>query len=355
MMRRLIRLYTIIQDHPGAWKLASELLLYLVPHYLGLALPFGFFLSLLFALRKMKEDHEIDSMFAAGFGIVRIMRPFMAVATVLFVIVFVVFAWGKPLARYKYRALLHSPRITTGFYIPSEDKFLNFGRGVFLVTRLQRSAQRFGRFYAFREHPDGAIMVMTARSGQLQIMENAERSPLELRDVHYYMLGSSPATSGRRSVSTMTLDHLRTQAVTGRTVLARPRGKDEREWTLNELFSELMNTAQVKISEKAIKAEISDRLIRCLLILVSPFTAMAFALREGGRKKNKAMIAGLLVMTSYYAVLFAGRWAVAFGSLSSLTGLWLPFAVFCLFTGVFFIHATHPARHGRMLARFFRI
>ena len=75
MADRMVRLLEVTLGKKNSFAVVFELLGYLVPHYLGLALPAAMFLGLLFGFNKMSKDSEIDAFLAAGIGLHRLVRP----------------------------------------------------------------------------------------------------------------------------------------------------------------------------------------------------------------------------------------------------------------------------------------
>jgi hypothetical protein len=68
MADRLVRLLEVTLGKKNSFAVVFELLGYLVPHYLGLALPAAMFLGLLFGFNKMSKDSEIDAFMAPASG-----------------------------------------------------------------------------------------------------------------------------------------------------------------------------------------------------------------------------------------------------------------------------------------------
>src|SRR3546814_14151904 len=77
------------------------------PHYLGLALPAAFFISVLLLVARLAEDSEIDALLASGLSLGRIVLPFLAIGLLLALVSLALFGYVQPHARYGYRAALH--------------------------------------------------------------------------------------------------------------------------------------------------------------------------------------------------------------------------------------------------------
>ena len=68
LAERLVRLLDTTLGKKNSFGVVFELLAYLVPHYLGTAIPAALFLGLLFGFNKLSKDSEIDAMMATGNG-----------------------------------------------------------------------------------------------------------------------------------------------------------------------------------------------------------------------------------------------------------------------------------------------
>ena len=108
LSERLVRLLDVTLGKKNSFAVIFEMLGYLVPHYLGLALPAALFLGLLFGFNKMSKDSEIDAFLAGGAGLHRLARPVIGLSIILSLISFAIFGWLQPHTRYAYRAVLFS-------------------------------------------------------------------------------------------------------------------------------------------------------------------------------------------------------------------------------------------------------
>ena len=64
LAERMVRLLDTTLGKKNSFAVVFELLAYLMPHYLGTAIPAALFLGLLFGFNKMSKDSEIDALIA---------------------------------------------------------------------------------------------------------------------------------------------------------------------------------------------------------------------------------------------------------------------------------------------------
>jgi len=75
LIERALRLLDTVLAARGSIRVLLEMLTYLVPHYLGLALPLSVFLAVLLTFSRLHRDHEMDALHAAGISLFRLARP----------------------------------------------------------------------------------------------------------------------------------------------------------------------------------------------------------------------------------------------------------------------------------------
>ena len=132
----------------------------------------------------------------------------------------------------------------------------------------------------------------------------------------------------------------------------RPRGEDEREMTLPELWRSLGHSLpHIKPSE--IAAEFYGRIVRILSVPLLPFLAIPLALGRIRGQRSYGLVIGLATLIGYHQLLQFGEAVVDDGRISALLGLWLPFAAFGLISVTLFARAATrvPDPQGRALAR----
>ena len=83
LTERMLRLLDLVLDTGGGLTVLLQMLAFLVPHYMALALPAAFFLGVLLAFGGLHQNRELDALGSAGIGLPRLMRPVMGLTLVL--------------------------------------------------------------------------------------------------------------------------------------------------------------------------------------------------------------------------------------------------------------------------------
>ena len=106
LTERMLRLLDLVLDSSGSLNILLEMLAFLVPHYVALALPVAFFLGILLAFSGMHQRNEINALGSAGIGLHTLLRPVLALAAFLTLLSLLNTAFIQPHARYLYRSLV---------------------------------------------------------------------------------------------------------------------------------------------------------------------------------------------------------------------------------------------------------
>ena len=323
LTERMLRLLDLVLDTGGGLRVLLQMLAFLVPHYMALALPVAFFLGVLLAFSRLHQNRELDALGSAGVGLRRLISPVLLLALGLAVISAANFAIGQPYARYIYRALVYDATEAAANVYLQERTFMEVKGVTFMAERIWRNSQEFDGIFIYEEGADGKAVTMTARRGSLEVAPRGEKSILTLMDG--VRLESAPPAADDGSRSSGVLNFTRFQIpieLVGQEGF-RPRGEDERELTLVELWR-YRATPPRGVSSEEMVAEFHDRIVRSLSVLFLPFLAVPFALGPRRASQFYGLAAGLVILVAYNQVLGIGNSLASIGRLSPLVAQWLP-------------------------------
>jgi lipopolysaccharide export system permease protein len=352
LTERMLRLLDLVLDSQGGLTVLLQMLAYLVPHYVGLALPAAFFLGILLAFNRLHQNRELDALGSAGVGIRRLVMPVLAFATALMALSAANFAIGQPYARYIYRALVYEvTEVAANVYL-QPGTFMEVEGVTFMAERISRSAGEFGGVFIYRDNADGTSTAITADRGSLDIAAAGDRSTLVLRDgVQLESPADAPDESGAlRDSRVLRFDRLQTAIDLAERGDFRPRGEDERELTLWELWRGRASPPPGVTSDQML-AEFHDRLVRTLSVLLLPFLAIPFALGPRRARNAYGMAAGILILVAYNQLLSIGKSMSSIDTVSPLVGQWLPLAALAVGSGYLFYRCARMVpRSGSVVA-----
>ena len=357
LSERLVRLLDITLGKKNSFTLVFEMLGYLVPHYLGLALPASLFLGLLFGFNKLSKASEVDAFMASGIGLHQLSRPVLGLAVLFTLAGVLIFGYIQPHARYAYRALVHTVKNVEIFYLAEEGVFMQAGTRTFILDKLSRRDNRFERIFLFEDKGTKGSETISATTGALIEVEGETRPVLRLQQVHQLQVLGWPSDERVEPLPQSRVAEFKsvdTPLGKVRAVFFRLRGNDEREMTLGELIQH-QDSPPKGATKEDMRAELHRRIVSILTILILPILAIPFALgRRRGQRAYRFAVA-LVLLIAYNEIINQGALAVRVSGASPYVALWLPFVALTTFAGWRYYRACFKLRSDGLEPVFDRI
>jgi lipopolysaccharide export system permease protein len=344
LAERLVRLLDTTMGKKNSFSVVFEMLAYLVPHYLGTAIPAALFLGLLFGFNNISKNQELDAMMAAGYGLHRLARSTFYLAALFAFASFFVFGWVQPYTRYAYRSVVYEIQNVDAFYLAEEGVFMQSGTRTFILDKLDRSANTFEHIFVYDLPEGGGFETLTAERGALIPVPDDVRPVLRLENGLRLTLGKPQADPSKsQAISAGSFVSSDTPLGKLNRALFRQRGNDEREYTLPELIYGKEN-AKNKLSPVASSAELNHRLVSVADMLILPFLALPFAIGRARSPRAYRIGLALVVVIAFHEVIEQGAIAAKNGSLPPLLAMWVPVALLTAYSAWrFFRVAYHVA------------
>lgn len=321
LLERMMRLMDLTVGSEGSLTVMLAMLLNLVPHYLGLALPAAFYIGIWLAFARLNDDSELAALNAAGLGLHRLLMPVMGLAVVLTLLTGAIFGYLQPHGRYAYRSLIYTLTHESLSAALEEGAFVQVGDLTFMAERVIGKGHELRRVFVHQEREGINSITTTAKNGILLRSENDLRSVLRLNDG----IRISRRPSGDVPDALTFTEYTWPIGEAGSAF--RDRGNDQRELTLTELWSSQSSPPQ-DVTPAQMRAEFHARLVRTLSTLFLPFLAIPLALGRGHGRRSYGIVVGLLALIVYQKLLQFGESFSALGHISPILGLWLPLFVF---------------------------
>lgn len=333
LLERMLRLMSLTANADASAFRVFEMMMSLVPHYLGIALPAAFFVGILLAFNRLASDSELVALSAAGVALHRLLAPVMGLAVVLTAITALIFGYLQPYSRYGYRVLVHAIGHASFAAAIEEGAFVEAGGVTFMAEQVSIGGRRLSRVFVYQEIAGGGSITTTARSGALKPSSEDMRSVLYLADGLRATLNADGGPGG-----VLAFSELRQPIGESGALSYRARGKDEEELTLPELWS-ARQAPPAGLSAATIEAEFHGRLVRTITMLFLPLLAIPLGLGGGRARRSWGIVVGLVVLVLYQKLLQLGGALTALGEVSPWLGLWLPLALFAAAGGALFARA----------------
>lgn len=325
LLDQMLRLFQFVLDQNGSSEVVWRMLATLLPEYVALALPIGFCLGTLFALRKLSLSSELDAGLAAGVSLRRMLAPVFVMGLGLFAANILITGFVQPVAEYAYSRLQFEVRSSLLTARVKDGAVIELGHGVTLRVGAVVEGDRPWRNVFFeRCEADGGCRAMMAQSGQLlESAEDAGQLVLRLFDVRSVELsGRGPATGvGSFAEGLFSLDQESPGAF-------RLRGSTRKEVTLPEVIRQLGDPNTKPKRRNELRAALHWRLLHSMLILILPFLGMALGIADKRNDRGFGFIFGVIGVVLYYRLLQAGEAEVAAGLASPWGAMWPVFGAY---------------------------
>lgn len=328
LAERLVRLLETVLGKKDSFGAVFELLAYLVPHYLGMAIPAALFIGLLFGFNKLSKNHEIEGMMAAGIGLSRVMRPAFYLTIVFALASLVIFGWMQPYTRYAYRSLIFDIRNVDVFYLAQEGVFMQSGSRTFILDELDRENNVFKRIFIYDDRAPKSVETLTASDGVLIPVEGQPRPVLRLNNGRRLFVENFPQPAGADAPHSTVAQFTTMDTPLGKVKkdIIRARGVDERELTFAELWSPPQPYTK-DLTEYDVSSEFHWRIVNILGMLVLPFLAVPFAVSHGRSPRAYRMAVAIAILVAFHEIIQQGALATRSSGLSPLITMWLPLSL----------------------------
>ncbi|CAN5202675.1 LptF/LptG family permease [soil metagenome] len=345
LAERVIGLFDNVVGKANMLVSVFEMLAYLSPYYVGLAIPVALFLGVLLGFSRMSQDNEIDALLASGIGLHRLSVPIVYLSIASLVASIAVLGWLQPHGRYAYRSVVYTLRNVEVFYLAEEGVFMQAGNRTFIFDRLDRENSKAHNVFIYEDNPSGGMSTLTASEGQIIGTGEGARPILRLQQGQVLKI-DPPAANATEPPKAVVSEFTTADTPIGRLSdkIFRPRGIDERELTLSELISNPKPPADS--SEGAMRAELHSRIVRILTIPILPFLAIPFALARNRNHRTYNIGAALLLLVAFNQFIEQGTIATRVNSASPWLTIWLPFALILVFTAYRFWKACFAIRRN---------
>jgi lipopolysaccharide export system permease protein len=333
LAERLVRLLDVTLGKQNSFGVVFELLAYLVPHYLGTAVPAALFLGLLFGFSKLSKENELDAMTAAGLGLHQLIKPALFLAFIFSLASLIIFGWLQPYTRYAFRSVIFDISSVDAFYLAEEGVFMQAGTRTFILDKLDRGSSEFERIFIFDYNGPGGAETYTATRGKLVTVEGQPRPVLRLEDGRRLGVDRWPTFQTNGDIAAPNYATFETSDTPLGKIskdLFRPRGVGGEELTLPELRSQMASPPK-DTTYAEMQAEFHRRIISVLAMFILPFLAIPFAVGRARSPRAYRMAAAMVLLVAFHEIIEQGAVIARNGVASPYLTLWLPLSLLTAF------------------------
>lgn len=335
LLDEMLRLFDFLLDQNGPVRLVWEMLANLLPEYLVLALPIGFFLGVQLAFRGFSLSSELDAVSSTGVSLMRLARPVYGAGLLLMAINILIVGFIQPYTAYRYSRLGYevqsgalSAQVRTG-------EFIQIGDGVTIrIGRILDGARKVGDIFIQRCDKKDDCIIATAREGAFLRTDDDRKLVLRLFDSR--QIEMTPQGPKERALIFTTQDIPVDLPKLG---AFRPRGRggEEEEATLFELIDVVMHGKPHSSAQYDLyRAALHWRTLHSLLFLVLPLMAISLGIVDKRRDFGAGLVVGLALVIVYYETIQAGERQVANGLASPWVAMWPALVLFTAISVMWF-------------------
>jgi lipopolysaccharide export system permease protein len=337
LLYRLLDIFNLLASSSAQFDIALRLIGALLPHYLGLALPASYFISVFIVVARMSNSCEIDALLASGVSIDRLTKPFIAFGAVISCASLVLLGFVQPHGRYDYNQGVNealgsgwNARLEPRTFISPSDGFVITADAVDPTGRILTGV------FVRRIDGDGREQVITARSGVINPSPDRRRVTLVLSEVSHLQDREGSPVAGESS-------RLQIEAPAAAAIGEfRARGDGPRELTSVELFHALRHGADEEARRRA-ESEFHTRAVRSISPLFLPLMALPLGMAAKRRRRSAGFIVAAVVLMLYQYAIDMAQAVSDIGQAEPILAVWTPFALFAsLCVGLFLSSRKRP-------------
>lgn len=332
LLERMFRLFDMVANQGGPVAVVFRMLGSLLPHYIGTALPLGFFLGVLLAFRKLSQNSELEALTASGTSLFQLMRSAFALGAVLLVLNLLLIGFVQPQGRYSFHSLMFN--LSSGAFGASirSGEYRELGED--FTLRIGESRDKGGqllRIFAQKERSTGHVTTITAREGSFLATPDGSTILLRLKDGII-----TDILPGRPSPRVFRFDQHDWPLKLPQVEAFRARGAgEELEMTLPELWTEARASEDERTANRFM-ASFHERLVRSITMLALPFLAVGLGVSSKRRKGSAGATVGIVMLLTLHKAIEFGVASAGLGVNDPILVIWGPFILFSLLSAFFF-------------------
>ena len=325
ILDKMLTLFDVVANEGGPIGVVFQMLVNLLPEYLGLAIPLGLMLGILFAFRKLATSSELDVLRAVGQSYTRLLRVPMLITLVLAGVNLLIVGYLQPVSRYDYQRLAFELQsgalgasIKVGEFTTLED------RTALRIEESSDNGRELGGIFARVTDENGDMASISAREGQF--LANAN-------DVNTIVLRLTDGTiiqdqDGLPTPRVLTFARYDLPIDLPAMERFRGRGGAEREYILPELLNLGWSDQVDQQVRNETRASLNFRLVEVVMMLFLPFLALALAIPPKRSSSALGVFVSIVMVVAYHKINQYGQDVAALGLVSPILSLWVPFFLF---------------------------
>ncbi len=292
------------------FMIIMKLMMLELPNLMSLLLPLGFYVALLVAYGRLYAESEMTVLQACGYGPSQLLKHSFAMASLVFVVVFIIIVWGSPLISTERARLFKTTGAQTLIQVISPGRFMAKGQEVFYVESMNRDHTKAKNVFIARFK-----LVKNALQWELLSAEKAfvQDDPKSRED--YLILQKGHAYQGVPGMANFQV------AEFGQTNIRLPHPQiTEVENDLRTLS--FANLLPFNNPDKGKAAELQWRLAVPIMVFILTLVAVPLSRINPREGKYARLLPAILVYIIYANFIFVAKGWISSGKIPWWIGIW---------------------------------
>lgn len=332
LLERILRIFEVVSNSTRPAGDASQMVVNLLPHYLGIAIPMALMLGTIMTIDRFSRSSELTSAFGSGVSLFHMTKPFLLIAIVMFGLTVFLEGYFQPVGRYGYREVLYSVQQRSHSAALSEGKFISV-RNTTFYRGTGDNNEESGAVFILEKLANDGMRITSAERGEVIVREDSGEPVLQLANGRGFIVTPERTITGElafeASAMVGQLDKYR----------FRSRGEDAREMTTMELFRNRNGETRPNLSVSANNAALHLRGARAYLLLLLPFIAVPFGINYGRMPSSAGIFVGVVSLLTLQKALELGQSLGAKGTIPPWMSIWPLMGIVTLSAILIFRHS----------------
>jgi lipopolysaccharide export system permease protein len=326
LLDKMLRLFDFVVSEGGPVAVVWQMLLNMIPEYLGLGIPIGLLLGILLAFRRLALSSELDTLRAVGLSYGRLLRVPYLYAIALMLVNLAIVGFVQPYAQYAYEGLRFELRSGALGASIKVGEFNNLGKRMTLrVESSDDQGRHLHGVFVRAESRDGRTLAVTADLGTFLATDDPDTIILRLTNGR--LVHNAPGYRVPRVLSFASHD----LPIDLPTIEAfRGRGNGNDELTIPELVRIGRADNVAESLRDSSRSNFHFRMVEVAMMLLLPLLAVALAVPPKRSTSGLGIFVGIVMVVTYHKINQYAEQMGAQGRIDPAIALWTPFALIAI-------------------------
>jgi lipopolysaccharide export system permease protein len=321
LMTTMLQITDLVVNYRVGLGTVFQILLYLIPSFMGFIIPMSTMMAVLLAFLKMSSDNEIIALKAGGVSLYHLMPPVLFFCIMAFFSAVFMTVFGLPWGKNAVKEMLLDLNTSSYGALLKERTFNDSFKGIMIyVNKTDPKTKTLIDVFIEDRNNRGTVVTITAPRGQMINSAENDTFHLQLYDgfINQVQLKEKSSHGIRFKTYDVRLNLSRTREA------ARGMMKRESEMSYTELRN-YAHTAEKKDERYySVLLELHKKFSLPFACIALGVIAVPLGVQSKSARRSFGIGLGLFFFLLYYLMLSAGAAFGEAGSYPPIVGMWAP-------------------------------